>query len=85
VFSVVVVPWHVVEIQKREHRIAVLLQALDNFPRGFTYTESIAEASQQQYWVIDPEFDGITGIAGPLLRQCSAVPARRAGPGAGGS
>ena len=44
VLRIVIVPWHVVETQKCEHRVAVLLQALDNPSRGFTRIESIAEA-----------------------------------------
>ena len=43
VFRIVVVPWYVVEIQKREHCVAVLLQAFDDFCRGFARTESAAE------------------------------------------
>src|SRR6516165_6328154 len=43
VFCIVVVPRNVVEIQKREHRIAVLLQPLDDFSRWFSRAKAAAQ------------------------------------------
>ena len=40
---IVVVPWDVVEIQEREHRVTILLQAIDELARGFARAEPVGE------------------------------------------
>src|SRR5215469_4409703 len=44
VFCIIVIPGDVIEIQKSEHLVAVLVKAIDQFPRRFTRTESVGEA-----------------------------------------
>jgi hypothetical protein len=80
VFCIVVIPGDVIEIQKSEHLVTVLLKAIDQFPRRFARTEPVGETLVES---IDenPMFSQKTFLEAALihrlnhrLHQASEVP-----------
>jgi hypothetical protein len=82
VFCIVVIPGDVIEIQKSEHLVTVLLKAIDQFPRRFARTEPVGVA---QLWrdqgkrteacnLLSPIYAWFTeGLDTPLLRDAKAL------------